>query len=130
KRRKNLKIIVAIAVALAFILPSSAAFVNVGTIGVTSDSEVTSDIENIVETSTNSDTTGDTIDTEESNTVITTEYDIEVDDDNPDPNWYDATHVKTITEGIANASGGDTVYVYNGTYYECVTITKQLDLVG
>ena len=39
-------------------------------------------------------------------------------DDNADPGWYDATHVKTIHEGIYNATVEDTVYVYNGTYYE------------
>jgi len=37
---------------------------------------------------------------------------IYVDDDNPDPGWYDGTHVHTITEGITAASAGDTVYVY------------------
>jgi len=38
--------------------------------------------------------------------------------------------VKTIQEGVDNASAGDTVYVYNGTYYEHVTVNKQVDLVG
>ena len=53
---------------------------------------------------------------------------IEVDDD-ADPDWYDATHVKTIQEGVNNASIGDTVFVYNGTYAK-VTVNKRVDLVG
>jgi parallel beta-helix repeat protein len=55
--------------------------------------------------------------------------DIYVDDD-ADPRWYDATHVKTIQEGIGNASSGNTIFVYNGTYYENVDIFKKVDLFG
>jgi parallel beta-helix repeat protein len=51
-------------------------------------------------------------------------------DDNADPGWYDATHVKTIQEGIINASDGGTVYVYNGTYYENINLSKSLSLIG
>ena len=51
-------------------------------------------------------------------------------DDDADPGWYDATHVKTIQEGIDNASSGDTVFVYNGTYYENVVVNKSIDLIG
>ena len=51
-------------------------------------------------------------------------------DDNADPSWYDATHVKTIQEGINNASSGDTVYVYNGTYYENIIVNKTIELIG
>jgi len=54
---------------------------------------------------------------------------IYVDDDAP-PGWYDATHVKTIQEGINNASVGDTVFVYDGTYDENVIVDKSLTLVG
>jgi len=125
-RKNKIKAIVALAVALAFIMPGAAAFANVETIGVTSNSENTGDIENIVEISTNSDTKT-TIDTEESDPVTTTTYDIEVDDD-ADPGWYDATHVHTITEGI---NAGDTVYVYNGIYPEGdMLVDKSLNLVG
>lgn len=46
-------------------------------------------------------------------------------DDDADPSWYDATHVKTIKEGINNATEKDTVSVYNGTYYENVVIDKE-----
>jgi parallel beta-helix repeat protein len=51
-------------------------------------------------------------------------------DDDATPGWYDATHVKTIQEGITNASVYDTVYVYDGVYYENVMVDKALDLVG
>jgi len=55
--------------------------------------------------------------------------DVYVDDD-AEPSWYDATHVKTIQEGIDNATIGDTVYVYNGTYFENVIINKTINLTG
>jgi len=51
-------------------------------------------------------------------------------DDDADPSWYDATHVKTIQEGINNATAGDTVFVYNGTYYEEFEINNEIDLIG
>lgn len=51
-------------------------------------------------------------------------------DDNADPSWYDATHVKTIQEGINNATVGDTVYVYNGMYREHVIVNKTINLIG
>lgn len=47
-----------------------------------------------------------------------------------DPTWYDANHVKTIQEGIDNATSGDTVFVYNGTYYENLVVNKTIDLIG
>ncbi|RLC68044.1 MAG: hypothetical protein DRH97_04040, partial [Chloroflexi bacterium] len=174
KKKKNIyKAIIAIAVALVFVLPGSAAFANVGTIGITPDIEKTSDIKDIedVITSDNSDSS-DTEDTElpniketgketddhnleepcldcepereprikehrvpvaplkvKSTNNILTRGTIYVDDD-ADPSWYNETHVKTIQEGVNNASAGWTVYVYNGTYPECVYVDKQLDLVG
>ena len=59
-------------------------------------------------------------------------------DDNADPSWYDATHVKTIQEGIDNATTGDTVFVYSGTYnpqflipeYAYLYIEKSINLIG
>ena len=36
----------------------------------------------------------------------------------------------TIQEGINAASNGDTIYVYNGTYYENIVIKKTINLVG
>jgi len=51
-------------------------------------------------------------------------------DDDADPGWYDATHVKTIQEGIDNATVGDTVFVYNGTYYGIIMVNKPLSLLG
>jgi len=58
-----------------------------------------------------------------------TSYSTTYDDDAP-PEWYDATHVKTIQEGINNASTNDIIYVYNGTYYENVVIDKTINLTG
>jgi parallel beta-helix repeat protein len=51
-------------------------------------------------------------------------------DDNQVPGWYDHSHVKTIHEGVANATAGDTIFVYNGTYYDHVTVNKMVSLVG
>ena len=63
------------------------------------------------------------------NIITTISKTIYVDDD-ADPSWYDATHVRTISEGINNTSNGDMVYVYNGTYYEHIVINKSIDLIG
>jgi len=51
-------------------------------------------------------------------------------DDDADPGWYDETHVKTIQEGINNASACYTVFVYNGIYYETVVVNKSVNLIG
>ena len=51
-------------------------------------------------------------------------------DDDADPSWYDAIHVKTVQEGINNASAGDAVYVYSGIYYENVEVNKSINLMG
>ena len=42
----------------------------------------------------------------------------------------DATHKKTIQAAVDNATLGDTVYVFNGTYYENVVIDKTINLTG
>ena len=62
-------------------------------------------------------------------TVTTVPMDVYVDDD-ADQSWYDATHVKTIQEGINNASSGNTVFVFNSTYYENLVVNKTIDLIG
>lgn len=49
KRISIVKVVVAIAVSLAFVLPGSAAFVNGGTVGVTSNSGTTGDVKNVAE---------------------------------------------------------------------------------
>jgi parallel beta-helix repeat protein len=51
-------------------------------------------------------------------------------DDDAEASWYDAAHVRTIQEGIDNATVGDTIFVYNGTYYEHVLVNKSLTLQG
>ncbi len=66
-----------------------------------------------------------TIDTEQ----IIILADVYVDGD-ADPSWYDAMHVKTIQEGVDNANIGNTVYVFNGTYYENVVVDKTVNLIG
>ena len=51
-------------------------------------------------------------------------------DDDADMDWYDNIHVRTIEEGVNNASNGDIVFVYNGTYNEYIKINKSVSLVG
>ena len=51
-------------------------------------------------------------------------------DDDADPSWYDATHVRTIQEGIINATQGGLIEVFAGTYEEHVIIDKTVDLSG
>ena len=120
-KQKSLWIaIVSFAVALAFVMPGSAAFGNIGTIGVTSDSENTSYVKNTI---------NNVLEKSDDGILSTRGNTIYVDDD-ADPSWYNGTQVKTIQEGINNATAGGTVYVYNGTYYEHVTVNKQLSLVG
>ena len=132
KQKEICKAIIAIAVTLAFVLPGSAAFANVGTIKVTSNSKNTVDVNNNMGGTIMSDTLReDTILTEKTvvPAVPLARGTVYVDDNAP-PEWYDATHVHTITQGVAAAVAGDTVYVYNGTYNEKVTVSKRLNLVG
>ena len=51
-------------------------------------------------------------------------------DDDADPSWYDATHVKTIQEGIDNVTAGFLVIVEPGIYTESPIIDKHLTLRG
>jgi len=57
---------------------------------------------------------------------------IYVDDDNASGPW-DGTRehpYQNITSGIEHAATGDTIFVYNGTYYENVVVDKIVSLVG
>ncbi len=63
------------------------------------------------------------------NTNILSRGIVYVNDDAPS-SWYNATHVRTIQEGIDNATTADTVYVFNGYYSENVLVYKQVDLIG
>ena len=51
-------------------------------------------------------------------------------DDDASSGWYDATHVKTIQEGIDNASDGFFVFVYSGIYGEQIVLNKTIQLIG
>lgn len=51
-------------------------------------------------------------------------------DDDASPDWYDSQHVKTIQEGIDNASVGGTVYVWDGNYNEDITVNKTVTIIG
>ena len=51
-------------------------------------------------------------------------------DDNADPGWYNATHVRTIQEGVKNVSECGSVFVYEGVYHEEVIIDKEFHLHG
>jgi len=118
KRISIIKAIVAIAVVLAFVMPVTA-FANVGTsVAISKNTVSNSNMEDEL-------VAEKTVDT----TMPTTRGTIYVDDDQS-PGWYDHTHVRTIHEGVTNATAGDTVYVYNGIYYDHVTVNKKLSLVG
>jgi len=57
---------------------------------------------------------------------------IYVDDDNTNGPW-DGTQdypYQFIQDGINHAGNGDTVFVYNGTYYENLIVNKYVDLIG
>ena len=131
-KQKNIwKAIGAFAVVLAFVMPVTA-FANGGTIRETSSNKNAVDINNNIGGTIVSDTPReDTILTEKTvvPAVLLTRGTVYVDDDQL-PAWYDATHVHTIQEGVTNATAGDTVYVYNGTYLEHVAVTKQVVLIG
>ncbi|MDI6904833.1 MAG: NosD domain-containing protein [Candidatus Bathyarchaeia archaeon] len=43
---------------------------------------------------------------------------------------YVPTDYPTIQEAINHANSGDTIFVYNGTYYEHVVINKSISLIG
>jgi len=137
-KRNFLKAVVVVAVAIAFILPGATAVANVGTIGVISNSENTSDIKNIIEPTTD-DSYIDILDTETDTLDITTGplpttgNIIYVDDDNTAGPW-DGTWehpYQYIKDGISNANPGDSIYVLNGIYYEYnIQVNKQLDITG
>jgi nitrous oxidase accessory protein NosD len=57
---------------------------------------------------------------------------IYVDDDNSEGPWEGSIEYpyRTIQDGINNASSGDTIFVYNGLYYENVSVNKTINLIG
>jgi parallel beta-helix repeat protein len=57
---------------------------------------------------------------------------IYVDDDNITGPWEGTMEhpYRNISNGIEHASFGDTIFIYNGTYYEQVVVNKTVSLVG
>jgi len=57
---------------------------------------------------------------------------IYVDDDNTEGPWNGTIEYpyQYIQDGIDNASGGDTVFVYSGIYYENIIVNKSITLIG
>ena len=51
-------------------------------------------------------------------------------DDDAEPEWYDDLHYRYIMDAINSSDAGDTIFVYNGTYYEKLNITKTIKLIG
>jgi parallel beta-helix repeat protein len=56
---------------------------------------------------------------------------IYIDDNNTEGPWKAIFYpYQYIQDGVDNATDGDTVYVFSGTYYERVVVTKPIRLVG
>src|SRR4030042_670766 len=52
-------------------------------------------------------------------------------DDNALPGWYNATHVRSITEAMTNASNGQSIFIYSGTYTgSTINVNKIVDICG
>ncbi|MCK5459467.1 MAG: right-handed parallel beta-helix repeat-containing protein, partial [Thermoplasmatales archaeon] len=68
-----------------------------------------------------------------SNPIQTTNKDtIYVDDDNTGGPWYGTLEYpyQHMGDAIENATEGDTIYVFNGTYYENILVDKTLLITG
>ncbi|HWR27550.1 MAG TPA: right-handed parallel beta-helix repeat-containing protein [Candidatus Thermoplasmatota archaeon] len=132
KKIKIYKAVIAIAITMAFVMPVSA-FANGETNKITSNgnNNIAINSNNRIGTISSDTPREDTIVAEktDSTTNLRTRGTIYVDNDQS-PGWYDQTHVKTIHEGVTNATAGDTVYVYNGIYYDHVIVNKKLSLIG
>ena len=55
-----------------------------------------------------------------------------VDDDNTEGPWDGTLEYpyQYISDGIFNSTEGDNIYVFNGTYYENITVDKPITLIG
>ena len=65
------------------------------------------------------------------NTILTSEI-IYVDDDNIDGPWLGTIDYpyQFIQDGINNSNNGDTIFVFQGIYFENIVINKSLNIVG
>jgi parallel beta-helix repeat protein len=119
KKRKNMyKAIIAFAVAMAFLLPGSAAFANT----MTSEEENPLNIINNKTEFDQSQTGSTTISNSNAITELTTRdpTTIYVDDDNTQGPWngtYEYPY-QYIQDAIDNGEPGDSVYIFNGLYNE------------
>jgi parallel beta-helix repeat protein len=142
QKKVSYKIIIAIAIALAFITPTSIVGTSRGPTEPSASLESKasnnqhqpiSDEGTNIKTSAQSPTTPayDTsilISTSRPSTRGETIY---VDDDAIYPgNGTFLWPYHCIWQGVQNASSGDTVYVFNGTYYENIVVDKSVNIIG
>ena len=132
------KIIIVVAVAFAFITPTSLASTNLGI--SESSHQNTSDAMKITTTEPITNERGGGSQTvtishetpqDETPKAIPTGITIYVKDDSVYPgNGTLLWPYHFIWQGVQNATDGDTIYVFNGTYYENIVVDKSIDIIG
>jgi len=132
------KIIIVVAVAFAFITPTSIASINLGV--AEPSHQNTSDAMKITTTEPITNERGGGSQTvtispetppDETPKGIPTRITIYVDDDSVYPgNGTLLWPYHFIWQGVQNATNGDTIYVFNGTYYENIVVDKSIDIIG
>ena len=79
---------------------------------------------------TNSDRLGDTLTPVYGDELPLTSATAVYVDDNAKPIWYDRDHVATIGEAVTNVSNSGTIYIWDGTYFERVNVSKNITIAG